>query len=171
MRCDVQVTVSPGRTEDIVVRCSPANPAFSLQTVVKVLTGAGLSVHTSHHSHSSLSAPAGPALLSFLPASTVSRSQAQVRLTIIWSEVGRECEVMVSPLTQTVLKGEVNVLRYLARLFPSLLSYEAQPGLSSLDSMLDTVSSLVWAAPRDRQPLLRSLAVNLAKQSSHLAGM
>ena len=115
-------------------------------------------------------APAAPALLTFLPASTVSRSQAQVRLTIIWSEVGRECEVMVSPLTQTVLKGEVNVLRYLARLFPSLLNYEAQPGLSSLDWMLDTVSSLLWASPRDRQPLLRTLTGNLTQQSRYLTG-
>ena len=157
-----------------MVRCSPSYPAFSLQVVTRLLQQAGLTVATSLHCHSSLSSSspgASSSLLSFLPASSVPRSQAQVRLTVIWSEVGRECEVMVSPLTQTVLKGEVNVLRYLARLFPSLLSYEAQPGLSSLDSMLDTVSSLVWAAPRDRQPLLRSLAVNLAKQSSHLAGM
>ena len=165
------LTDSPGRTEDIVVRCSPTNPVFSLQSVVRLLQQAGLSVHTSLHCHSSLSAPAGPALLSFLPGGDVSRSQAQVRLTIIWSEVGRECEVMVSPLTQTVLKGEVNVLRYLARLFPSLLSYEAQPGLSSLDSMLDTVSSLLWASPRDRQPLLRSLAVKLTQKSRYLTGI
>ena len=93
-----------------------------------------------------------------------------MRLTIIWSEVGRECEVMVSPLTQTVLKGEVNVLRYLARLFPAILGYEAQPDLSRVDFMLDTVSSLVWAAPSDRQEHLRSLAVNLT-MCRHLAGM
>lgn len=153
-----------------MVRCSPAFPAFSLQLVVRLLQQAGLSVATSLHHHSSLSSTAAPALLTFLPASSVPRSRAQVRLTVIWSEVGRECEVMVSPLAQTVLQGEVNLLRYLARLFPSLLSYETQPGLSCLDSMLDTVSSLLWAAPRDRQPLLRSLAGNLTKQSRYLAG-
>merc|ERR1712048_416382 len=36
--------------------------------------------------------------------------------------------------------------------------------------MGDTVSSLLWATPRDRQPLLRSLAGNLTKQSRYLAG-
>ena len=156
-----------------MVRCSPANPAFSLQVVTRLLQQAGLSVATSLHCHSSLSSlsPGAPSdLLSFLPASSVPRSQAQVRLTVIWSEVGRECEVMVAPLAQSILRGEVSLLRYLARLFPSLLSYEAQPGLSSLDSMLDTVSSLLWAAARDRQPLLRALGLNLSQQSRYLAG-
>ena len=39
----------------------------------------------------------------------------QVRVTLIWSDVGRDCELMVSPLAQTLVKGEVNVLRYFSR--------------------------------------------------------
>ena len=35
--------------------------------------------------------------------------------------------------------------------------------------MLDNVSTLLWAAPRDRQPIMRTLAVNLAK-TAYLAG-
>jgi len=169
---DCQTQVKPalvGRTQDMVVRCSPSHPAFSLPSLLHLLAGAGVTVHTSTHSHSSLTASLPPALLSFLPPSQASRSQAQVRLTLVWSDVGRECEVMVSPLTQTTIRGEVNLLRYLARLLPAVLRYEDLPGLQSLDSILDSVSSLLWATPRDRQPLLRSVTANLSK-SQYVAG-
>ena len=39
----------------------------------------------------------------------------------------------------------------------------------AVDNMLDNVSTLLWAAPRERQPIMRTLAVNLAK-SAYLAG-
>ena len=166
--CQV-VAATVGRTADIVVRCDPSHPVYSLQHVVSLMEGAGLSVHTSSHCHSSLASSLPSALVSFLPCSKVSRSQAKARLTVIWSSVGRECEVMVSPLTQTVIRGEVNLLRYLARLLPTLLKYETEPSLHCLDSLLDSVSSLSWASPRDRLPLLRALAANLSK-SQYLAG-
>merc|ERR1712080_746073 len=67
----------------------------------------------------------GASLLSFLPTTKAARAIAQVRLTLIWTEVGRDCELVVSPITQSVIRGEVNVLRYLARLFPSILPYES----------------------------------------------
>ena len=55
------------------------------------------------------------------------------------------------------------------RLFPTVLPYESLPSLTAADSALDTVTSLLWAAPRDRQPLMRSLVTNLGK-SSFLVG-
>ena len=99
----------------MVVRCSPSHPAFSLKGVYNLLTGAGLSVHTSCHTHSSVTS-LPPQCQSFLPEAEMSRTSAQVRITLIWKEVGRDCELMVSPLTQTLVKGEVNILRYFARL-------------------------------------------------------
>jgi len=152
-----QVNVS--RTADLVVRCSPSSPALSLPAVFSLLTESGLSVHTSSHTHSSIT---GDHKLScLLPVTDVARATAQVRLTLIWTEVD-DCELMVSPLTQTVIKGEVNMLRYLARLFPSILSYENdEPHV--VDSLLDSVSSLRWVVPRSRQPLLRTMASRLSK--------
>jgi len=76
---------------------------------------------------------------------------------------------MVSPLAQTVIKGESNILRYFSRLFPTILPYESLSNLMSVDNMLDSVSSLLWAVPRERQPIMRSLALNLAK-TTFLAG-
>ena len=72
-----QLAAPTGKTPDLVVRCSPSHPAHSLQGVCRLLVGAGLSVHTSCHAHCSVSS-LPPALRSFLPASEVSRSQAQV---------------------------------------------------------------------------------------------
>ena len=163
-----QLSAPAGKTPDLVVRCSPSHPAHSLQGVCRLLKGAGLSVHTSCHTHSSVTS-LPPALASFLPVSEVSRTQAQVRVTLIWKEVGKDAELMVSPLNQTLIKGEVNILRYISRLFPSLLPYESLSPLTEVDAMLDTISSLVWAAPRERQPLMRTLVTNLGK-STFLSG-
>ena len=71
--------------------------------------------------------------------------------------------MMVSPLTQTLIKGEANVLRYFSRLFPSILTYETLANLMSVDTMLDNVSALVWVPPKERQPLMRTLVTSLGK--------
>jgi len=157
-----------GKTPDLVVRCSPTHPVFSIPAVHKLLCGAGLSVHTSCHTHSSVTS-LPKQCQAFLPESQVSRSAAQVRITLIWKDIGRDCELMVSPLTQTLIKGEVNVLRYFARLFPSILPYENIEEVTNVNSMLDTVSSILWALPKERQPLMRTLVNSLGK-SSFLAG-
>merc|ERR1712080_624157 len=110
----------------------------------------------------------GASLLSFLPTTKAARAIAQVRLTLIWTEVGRDCELVVSPITQSVIRGEVNVLRYLARLFPSILPYESGD-CTVQDQLLDSVHCLAWAQPKDKQPLLRQFAATLTK-TPYLAG-
>lgn len=76
---------------------------------------------------------------------------------------------MVSPVIQSVIRGEVNLLRYFARAFPSMFLYERDNRSGAIDNILDSVTSLLWATPKDRQPILRPLAVILGK-SSHLLG-
>jgi len=154
--------VPGGRTADIVVRCSPSHPTWSVPGVARLLTRAGVSVHTSCHTHCSV-ASLPDQCHAFLPTTDVSRATAQVRITLIWKDVGRDCEMMVSPLTQTMVKGEVNVLRYLSRLFPSLLSYESLGNITAVDSMLDSVASLLWVPTKERQPLMRSLVNSLGR--------
>jgi len=156
------------KTADIVIRCSPTFPVFSLKGVYSLLAASGLTVHTSCHTHCSVTS-LPPNVQSFLPLTEVPRSSAQVRLTLIWTDVGKDCELMVSPLAQTVIKGETNILRYFARLFPTIFPYETLPNLMAVDNILDNVATLFWAAPRERQPIMRNLAVNLAK-TAYLAG-
>jgi len=164
---DRQLDVS--RTADLVIRCSPSSPPLSLPVVCSLLSRAGLSVFTSCHTHSSVSTPLATGLATLLPPGQVARTAARVRITLIWSEVGRDCELMVSPLTQTTIKGEVNLLRYLARLFPNILAYETNRKVQQVDSLLDSVASLVWAVPKARLPLLRSMTSGLTK-GGYLAG-
>merc|ERR1719167_908698 len=161
-------SVNVTKTADIVIRCSPTFPTFSLKGIYTILTTNGLTVHTSCHTHCSVNS-LPPNVQSFLPITDIPRSSAQVRITLIWSEVGKDCELMVSPLVQTSIKGESNLLRYFSRLFPTIFPYESLSNLMAVDNMLDSVSSLLWATPKERQPIMRTLAVNLAN-GSYLAG-
>jgi len=156
------------KTADIVIRCSPSYPAFTLKTIYSMLTANGYTVHATSHTHCSVNS-LPPNVQSFLPITDIPRSSAQVRITLIWSEVGKDCELMVSPLVQTSIKGESNILRYFSRLFPTIFPYESLSNLMAVDNMLDSVSSLLWATPKERQPIMRTLAVNLAN-GSYLAG-
>jgi len=152
---------------DVVIRCSPSKPAFSLPGIVTMLSN-HMTVFTSVHCHSCVPNLPGH-LNNFLPTPAGERGDANVKVTLIWKEVGKDCELMVSPISQSVIKGEVNIIRYFARLFPSVFTYENDRTAAAVDNLLDSVTSLLWAQPKDRQPILRPLAINLGK-SSFLCG-
>jgi len=148
-------------TADIVVRCSPSKPVYALPGLITLLSE-HMKVYSTVHCHSSVPNLA-PHLNQFLPTPTIERGQANLKITLIWKEVGKECELMVSPVAQTFIRGEVNIIRYFARLYPGLLEYDGVHSVTAIDMMLDSVTSLLWAQPKDRQPILRPLAVNLAR--------
>ena len=50
-----------------------------------------------------------------------------------------------------------------SRMYPSIFCYENSSSAASIDNLLDNVTSLLWSSPKDRQPILRPLAVNLGK--------
>merc|ERR1719300_1287911 len=120
------------KTADIVIRCSPSYPAFTLKSIYSMLTANGYTVHATSHTHCSVNS-LPPNVQSFLPITDIPRSSAQVR---------KDCELMVSPLVQTSIKGESNILRYFSRLFPTIFPYESLSNLMAVDNMLDSVSSL-----------------------------
>ena len=152
---------------DVVVRCSPSHPPFALLGLISQLTTT-MNVFTSMHCHSSVSKlPAH--LSSFLPPPQVERGQANLKITLIWKEVGRDCELMVSPISQSLIQGEVNLIRFFARIFPTIFSYETSTSTAIIDSLLDNVTSLLWSSPKNRQPRLRPLADRLCK-TSYLSG-
>jgi hypothetical protein len=79
---------------------------------------------------------------------------------VIWCEEGSaDCQLLVSPLTQSPIRGEVNLLRYLARLYPTVLSYE---GSSAQDEYLDNVHRLYWGGARSRAGTLHQLTSNIS---------
>jgi len=158
-----------GCIADIVIKASPSRPPFSVPSLLAVLQSSGYAVFMSTHTHSSVTSNNKPK--AFLPPTVagLSRSLADVRVTLIWAEVSGECELMVSPLTQSVIKGEVNILRYFARVFDDEFVYENSSDLASIDCMLDTIASLPYAAPKNRPPMLRSVTSGLSK-SAHVNG-
>merc|ERR1719167_590173 len=81
------------KTADIVIRCSPSYPAFTLKSIYSMLTANGYTVHATSHTHCSVNS-LPPNVQSFLPITDIPRSSAQVRITLIWSEVGKDCELM-----------------------------------------------------------------------------
>jgi len=159
----------PSKPSDLVVRCPPSRPPHSLPLVVDLLTSAGVPVHTSQHTHSSCGGKLPETLSTFLPPTEVPRSKANLRLTVIWCEEGSgDCQLLVSPLTQSPIRGEVNLLRYLARLYPTVLSYEG-PSCSEQDEFLDNVHRLYWGGARSRAGTLHQLTSNLSGKKN-LAG-
>jgi len=155
-----------GCIADIVVKASPSSPPFSLSTICSILQSSGYSIFTTTHLHSSITSSNHPTILP-PSAQGLTRGQANLRLTLIWSDLaGGDCEMIISPLTQSVIRGEVNILRYLARVFNEEFLYERSPNLASIDNMLDTIASLPHASPRNRVPMLRTVTGGLAKTAN-----
>merc|ERR1712126_500994 len=86
------------------------------------------------HLHSSLSSCQAPALVLNTP--NMSRAQAKLRLSLIYKDVD-QTTLLVSPGRQ--IRGEANLLRYLARIFPNNL-YENSDLLTKIDEVLDSLS-------------------------------
>jgi len=160
------VTELPSKPVDLVVRCPPSRPPHSLPLVADLLAAAGVPLHTSQHTHSSCGGELPDNLATFLKPTDLARSKSNLRLTVIWCEDGTgECQLLVSPLTQSPIRGEVNLLRYLARLYPAALSHEGP----DQDEHLDNVHRLYWGAARSRAATLHQLTSNVSEKKN-LAG-
>ena len=107
------------KKKTIVVTCSTSYPVYFLLGIYNILTRAGIKVNTSCHTHSSINnLPFPEHCQSFLPLTQ--SNDAKVCITLIWKEIGHDCQMMVSP-QQTPIVGEVNMLRYFTQLFWTLV--------------------------------------------------
>ena len=80
-------------------------------------------VFTSLHVHSTMTARLPCQLQDYLPSPNCdARSKADVCVTLIWKNVGRDAELLISPTKTSVIKGESNLLRYFSRRF-ALFNY------------------------------------------------
>jgi len=161
-------TTSTG-SPDLVIKANPCQPPLSLWATISLLQSSGYSLYLSCHTHSSVTDPLPNKVNIFTPITGIPRRQANVRISLIWSTEVSDCELMVSPLIQSVIRGEVNMLRYLARTFPGSLMYETSPALAVIDCILDGVASYAHVLPKNRLPLVREMTSRLS-QHSHLAG-
>ncbi|CAG9862132.1 unnamed protein product [Phyllotreta striolata] len=124
-----------GDISDIVVNADPLYPPYSLEIVQKLIHNT-INLRVTCHVHSSVSElPENARALE----ETLSNYQHEDKLPdlhvrLIWKNVGVDAEFVV---TRYTLRGEVNLLRYVGRVVPSLLSYDSDPDSVEIDSILD----------------------------------
>jgi len=154
---------------EIAVHASPAHPPHSLPLVVNYLQSqCGYKLHTTCHVHSSYTKPLPQKLVDFLPVgSTELRSRADVKIALVWKDVGTDPVSVVGLLPNAAVYGEVNLLRFLARLF-GLFDFESTNSNSQLcdeDEKLDKIhSELVWGDVVNDKKAVMSRAEALIKK-------
>ncbi|CAB4066372.1 unnamed protein product [Lepeophtheirus salmonis] len=114
--------------QDIVIFAHPSYPPYGILLAFHQLKSKGLKIYTSCHVHSSITCSLPETAQDFLPShnDNLTRPEADLIITIIWKKLGdRDATTVLSPLMKhSSIKGEINILRYLARLYPSIWNYE-----------------------------------------------
>ena len=129
------VQAPSGSESSLVVQCPPSQPPLSLELLLPLLSS-HCPVHVTTHLHSSLPPSTSPVPAFVVNTDKLSRSQAQVKITLIYKAV-EQTTLILSPGSQ--LRGEANILRYLARIFPNDL-YENSEQVHKIDEVLDALS-------------------------------
>ncbi|XP_054275162.1 aminoacyl tRNA synthase complex-interacting multifunctional protein 2 isoform X3 [Macrosteles quadrilineatus] len=152
-----------GLAGEMVINASPDNPPYSLLAVNRLWPEA-LRLQVVCHTHSSL-VSLSPHLSCF--SSLFFTPGPNVKARLIWSNMGPDCELVVSPISHCPIRGEVNVLRFLHR---SINGSGDPISDTQLDHILDVCHRLTHAqSQRDRQVNVRMLN-SLLGRSSWLGG-
>ncbi|CAL4124470.1 unnamed protein product, partial [Meganyctiphanes norvegica] len=151
-----------GRVHDVVISSTPSAAPYSLVLIKKLLRDAGISVYCASHLHSTVH-KVGPELSSsFCDVGSGERSQHNLAFTVLWKDT-QQSELMVSPMSQTRVCGEANIVRYLSRLFPttSVYNYEAASSfccIAETDQLMDQMQAqLADGNRKEKQAALRQL--------------
>jgi len=135
-------------------------PPYSISLLISLLPS-HLKVHTSSHIHSTFTTPA-PSIV--LPTSNVTRSEADIKLTVIFTSIA-DTKCVVTPGRE--LRGEVNILRYMTRVIPGMEHlYEAADNVCIIDMVLDNLSV---AATKHQVMKVMTTALE-SSSSGYLAG-
>lgn len=163
----MRVSKRTGSLVDVVVNASPDRPPWSLWPLRRLLSQ-HLRVLFACHTHSSVGAL--PTNLSFLAAgpdkgpSAESRMSHDLALTLVWKQVDQNCEVMVSPVLQAAIVGEVNLIRYLGRLLSP--SYESGNAVTAteVDYWLSLAHhGIILGKNKEQQAVLKVLNAQLGR--------
>ncbi|CAL1262670.1 unnamed protein product [Larinioides sclopetarius] len=148
-----------GKFQDIVVKANPKSPPLSIWILYN-LFAQSTPTRLVTYKHSSLKVI--PEDIKQLQNSSSSNS-CNLSLTIIWRDGDKDHEMMIDPIHQGMIEGEVNIVRYLSRLLS--LTDESDPVLSTqIDNWLELVhSSVIHGNNKDRQGALKSLNSHLGK--------
>ncbi|GFR00876.1 aminoacyl tRNA synthase complex-interacting multifunctional protein 2 [Trichonephila clavata] len=150
-----------GTFQDVVIKANPQYPPLSLWVLCHLFSQT-TAIRLNTYLHSSLNSI--PENINKLENISSSNS-CKTSLTVIWRDGNKDHEMMVDPIHQGIVEGEVNIARYLSRLFS--LNYETDPILSTMiDNYLELVhSSIIHGNNKERQGALRSLNSQLGKNA------
>ena len=167
-QCTMKIYFQGGKiktgNKDVVIRASPSNPPFTLPLLCGQLQNGGMKIFTTCHVHSSVLKGIPNKLEDFLPISNCdARSKADLCITLIWKEVGKDLEVVTSPTTNSIFKGEINLLRYFSKRF-NLFPVQNTKIEVQIDSILDSIHAEVnWGTGNLSRVMSASLEPSLKK--------
>ncbi|XP_076366670.1 aaRS-interacting multifunctional protein 2 isoform X2 [Tachypleus tridentatus] len=151
--------------QDIVITASPNYPPVSVW-IMRNLLGQKIKVKLSTHLHSSLTTYL-PKLKNLEDAlMDFDRKDCQLVITVIWKDVGKDPELMVSPVKQSSILGEVNIVRYLGR-FVTPGYDEGDPVIATeIDFFLEIIhSAFTNGNNKEKQGVLKTANIKLGKQT------
>ena len=180
---------SNGILSDLVIQANPKYPPYSIQFFLLALSQV-VPIYTKVHVHSSLTNDLAFELKDFLELNSEckesqrnDRNKFSYGITVIWKSTGKDPVLVVNPTTPVV--GEVNIIRYLARITESMshkfsgishaIKYDSLPPakLSQVDEQLDCIHQLIHnECPKQRKASMQRLLnrqKDLLNESSSIA--
>ncbi|XP_052895292.1 probable aminoacyl tRNA synthase complex-interacting multifunctional protein 2 isoform X1 [Anopheles moucheti] len=159
--------------QDFVVNASPEYVPYSL-LALKNLWKNRLNLHVECFTHSTVPKLSDEALTfqnAIKNSESVASNLPQIKVTLIWKNVGAYTEMITSPTSYVPICGEVNILRYLSRCGPREFNYEQQDNVDEVDSILDACYLLLNKQNiKQRQQILRTLGSKLGKAAGFGGG-
>lgn len=151
-----------GVVHDVVISAKPSAAPYSLVLIKMLLRDAGISVYCASHVHSTVHKVESELSSAFCDVGSGERSQHNLAFTVLWKDT-QQPQLMVSPMSQTRVCGEANIVRYLSRLFPatSMYNYEAASSfccIAETDQLMDQLQAqLADGNKKEKQAALRQL--------------
>lgn len=167
-KADLQSSLKITNNLEIAVHCSPHSPPFSLPLIIDYLKShSHHKLYTSVHVHSSYVRDLPQTLLDFLPTGNcLERSEADLKIALIWNEVGNDPISIVGMLPNATVRGEVNLLRFFARLF-GLCGFDQAVEMKEQmkeDEILDSIhADLIWGDVVNDKKKVMNTAEQLVK--------
>ncbi|XP_026757679.1 uncharacterized protein LOC113517252 isoform X2 [Galleria mellonella] len=140
----------PIQPEEIVLVISPDNLPWYLKLI---LAQSNIALRITWHIHSSVPNEKVPKITGFVKNLQIQRflNNTNITVRLIFKCVSADTELKLSPLAVPII-GNVNVLRYLSLVFPSVVLYDYEDHI--VDGLLDICHTLERTPEKNRETLI-----------------
>jgi len=153
-----------GLKEEVVIQANPKYPPYSTLVLLKWM-GAKISVGAQSLVHSSVLEPDESLKHFFHPSFSQHKSKCNIFLRLIWTNaVDVDPLILINPIAQVGIKGEVNILRYLCNVVKLDASDACEA--TAIDAILDQVhGSIIHGSNKERQAAVKQFNARFGKHS------